>query len=232
MFANAPLQFHKLATSLSIPKAKAEVTRIVHALGFDFWSYSHVDFVHFNHPEVLMLGELPASWLELYERNHYKLVDPVIKQGLSSSKPFIWSPELFDQSPVFFQQARVCGLVVGLSQSIRLVNTAAVGVFSLARIAGTISEAEIEAKQSDMHWLAHLLHSRVARFSKKPLELKDKERVIMRWTADGKSVGDIATILDIKERSVTFHINNVMAKLGVQNKTAATVYLAMRGALF
>jgi LuxR family transcriptional regulator len=54
----------------------------------------------------------------------------------------------------------------------------------------------------------------------------------MRWTADGKSVGDIATILDIKERSVTFHINNVMAKLGVQNKTAATVYLAMRGALF
>jgi LuxR family transcriptional regulator len=54
----------------------------------------------------------------------------------------------------------------------------------------------------------------------------------MGWTADGKTAGEISQILGITERTVNFHVNNAMAKLGTTNKLAAALRAAVLGLLY
>ncbi|MSO96839.1 MAG: LuxR family transcriptional regulator [Rhodospirillaceae bacterium] len=57
--------------------------------------------------------------------------------------------------------------------------------------------------------------------SDKPTSLTDREVEILRWTIDGKTAWEVAKILKITERTVNFHLQNVMSKFGVHNKTHA-----------
>jgi LuxR family quorum-sensing system transcriptional regulator SolR len=50
---------------------------------------------------------------------------------------------------------------------------------------------------------------------------------VLRWTADGKTSGEISSILNIAGRTVNFHINNAISKLNAANKTAVAVKAAM-----
>jgi DNA-binding CsgD family transcriptional regulator len=60
------------------------------------------------------------------------------------------------------------------------------------------------------------------------LSLREKE--ILGWVMQGKSTWDIATILDISERTVKFHVNSTMKKLSAVNRTHA-VAIALRDEL-
>ena len=64
-------------------------------------------------------------------------------------------------------------------------------------------------------------------YSVKPLTAREVE--ILKWTAEGKTAGDIAIILSLKERTVHFHMANAIVKMGACNKTAAVVQAALRG---
>jgi LuxR family transcriptional regulator, quorum-sensing system regulator SolR len=64
------------------------------------------------------------------------------------------------------------------------------------------------------------------------IDLSDREIDVLRWTAEGKTSAEIATILDISERTVNFHVNSVVAKLGATNKTSAAVRAAMLGLIW
>jgi DNA-binding CsgD family transcriptional regulator len=53
--------------------------------------------------------------------------------------------------------------------------------------------------------------------------LTARERDILRWLAAGKSNAEIATILDIRPRTVHKHLEHMFRKLGVENRTAAVL---------
>jgi LuxR family transcriptional regulator len=59
--------------------------------------------------------------------------------------------------------------------------------------------------------------------------LTTREIEILKWTARGKTAGDIAAILCMKERTVHFHMANAVQKMGAVNKTAAVVQAALGG---
>ena len=63
------------------------------------------------------------------------------------------------------------------------------------------------------------------------VQLTEREIMVLRWTAEGKTSGEISSILDITERTVNFHIANAMVKLNAVNKTAAVIRAAMVGLL-
>lgn len=48
--------------------------------------------------------------------------------------------------------------------------------------------------------------------------LTDRERDCLLWACRGKTIGETAVILGITERTVKFHLENAMRKLGVHNK--------------
>jgi len=59
-----------------------------------------------------------------------------------------------------------------------------------------------------------------------PLErlgLTGREAEVLLWVAQGKSNGEIATILGTAENTVKKHLQNIFEKLGVDSRNAATV---------
>ncbi len=54
-------------------------------------------------------------------------------------------------------------------------------------------------------------------------ELTVRESEVLLWVAQGKSNGDVATILGMSEKTVKQHMGVVFGKLGVESRTAATL---------
>ena len=53
--------------------------------------------------------------------------------------------------------------------------------------------------------------------------LTERELEVLTWAARGKSSTNIAVILRISDRTVNFHIDNAMRKLGVATRIQAAV---------
>jgi DNA-binding CsgD family transcriptional regulator len=63
--------------------------------------------------------------------------------------------------------------------------------------------------------------------SYKGLTLREVE--VLKWSAEGKTAAEVAIILDLKLRTVNFHIGSAIRKIGVNNKTSAVVHAALQG---
>jgi DNA-binding CsgD family transcriptional regulator len=57
--------------------------------------------------------------------------------------------------------------------------------------------------------------------------LTDREIEALTWVARGKSSTDIAVIMSVSERTVNFHIQNVIRKLGVATRVQAAIRCAL-----
>ncbi|NJL64126.1 MAG: response regulator transcription factor [Methylacidiphilales bacterium] len=62
-------------------------------------------------------------------------------------------------------------------------------------------------------------------------QLSDRELETLQLIAKGKSNQEIATILHITEGTVKFHVNNILAKLQVRDRTQAVLTVMNRGIL-
>ncbi len=56
-----------------------------------------------------------------------------------------------------------------------------------------------------------------------------REREVLHWLKKGKSSWDIAAILNISERTVYFHVNNIMQKLNAVSRTQAVAIALEKG---
>jgi len=62
-----------------------------------------------------------------------------------------------------------------------------------------------------------------------PFELTGREAEALTWVARGKSSADIAVLMHVSERTVNFHINNVIRKVGVATRVQAAIRCALLG---
>jgi DNA-binding NarL/FixJ family response regulator len=60
-----------------------------------------------------------------------------------------------------------------------------------------------------------------------PLELSERERDVLRWTAAGKTSSETGTIMGISARTVNYHMTSILFKLNAVNKTQAVVKAVM-----
>ncbi|MDF2649304.1 MAG: liaR1, partial [Paenibacillus sp.] len=60
-------------------------------------------------------------------------------------------------------------------------------------------------------------------------ELTDREMEVLRLIAKGKSNQELADDLFIGVKTVKFHVTNVLAKLGVEDRTQAAIYAFKHG---
>jgi len=61
--------------------------------------------------------------------------------------------------------------------------------------------------------------------ARRPVTLTRREKQILRMIAHGLSDKSIAWLLAISEATVHFHLKNIYRKLGVRNRTSATVFI-------
>ena len=102
-------------------------------------------------------------------------------------------------------------------------------MLTLVRPSTPLSDNEIRSNTPNLMWFTQTLNEALEKFIiESPLtapevSLTNREAEVIRWTADGKTSYDISVILGIAERTVNFHLNNVMVKLNSHNKISATV---------
>ncbi|HEX2556119.1 MAG TPA: response regulator transcription factor [Microvirga sp.] len=82
-------------------------------------------------------------------------------------------------------------------------------------------------KPIDFDLLVEIVRSKLQRRRPQPDEphfrLTPREAEVLTWVAKGKASSDISALVRISERTVNFHIDNVMRKAGVASRIQAAV---------
>jgi len=186
-------------------------------------------------PHRMALNNMPAAWRQRYRQQGYGATDPSVRHCRHSVVPLLWTDGLFRTTPEFRQDAWNHGIRHGLSLAIH-DSDHQVSMLTLARQHLPVSADEFCAKVGQCLWLGNLLHQRLgARQASADGDthgqLSGRELEILRWSAEGKTAGDIATILSLSERTVNFHISTAVKKMGMGNKLSAVVHAAQTGLL-
>ena len=205
-------------------------------MGFEYCAYGIQMPVPVSRPTVLMFNNYSDEWQRCYQERGYLEVDPTVRHGLTSTLPVIWSDQLFASAPELWEEARAHGLQFGWAQASRDCN-GAVGMLTLARGVDKLTENELSVNYARMTWLTQFAHAGMSKLlvpkhvPESAVVLTAREREVLRWTAEGKTAGEVAQILNMSERTVNFHINNIVVKFGASNKTQAAVKAAALGML-
>lgn len=196
-------------------------------LGFPYVSYAMCVPSLNSTSRWIRFENLPEAWQKHYAAKKYGEVDPVVRRGVNSIEPLVWSQRLFAEAPQIWADAQDLGLRVGISQPC----WAAQGVFgtlTFLREKPALSEGEISMLRRQMQIVTNLLHLAMYEHLDVPkincaseINLTAREREILRWTSEGKTAEIIGTILSISTRTVNFHISNVLTKLVSVNKVQA-----------
>ena len=89
-------------------------------------------------------------------------------------------------------------------------------------------EAILEFVTPHLHQaLSHIFNKEQQNANNVAISVREKE--VLNWLQQGKTSWDISVILGISERTVNYHVYNVMEKLGVTNRPQAVAVAAHRG---
>jgi len=230
-------QVQSLLSSTSAEDLFRQLTVMARELGFDYCAYGIRMPLPISEPKTEMFNNYPGTWQKCYQEQNYLAVDPTVVRASRSTMPFVWSDELFASARNLWEDAKAHGLEFGWAQSCRDVQGIS-GMLTLSRSQENLSGSELRAKTPEMSWLVQLAHFGMARrltsrlLPEAEVVLSKREVEVLRWTAEGKTSGEVADILRIAERTVNFHLSNAVTKLNASNKTAAAIRASVLGLLY
>ncbi|KVG72109.1 LuxR family transcriptional regulator [Burkholderia ubonensis] len=205
-------------------------------LGYEYCAYGLRMPWPVSRPRIHMLDNYPEAWQKRYREARYVDIDPTVKHARRSQAPIVWSDACFAATPQLWSEAQAHGLRHGWTQS-AFDRCGVSGMLTLARSNGPITPAELEQKEFKMRWLVSTAHLAMTGKLLPKLApdtergLTDREVEVLKWAADGKTSGEISTILVISVDTVNFHVKNAVSKLKTANKTSAVVRATMLGLL-
>lgn len=218
---------------------KRKLDRTFRDFGFNLYCYVGIKGDVSREPSTtrtpddsIFLTNVPVSWTERYLEQSYQDDDPIIRECLSKRLPMPWTERLkkdvrSDREDMVLTDALDFGIRRGLTVPIHGPG----GELGIMSLYSDMNDAAfmkaLQVKQHDLHVMSIHFHDAVQRklasgeSIPKPIPLTEREVEILRWTAIGKTAWEIRSILKISERTVNFHLQNLMGKLGVHNKTHA-----------
>lgn len=159
----------------------------------------------------------PTDWLSRYQEKNYAAVDPVLKTHARRFGTQLWSETFANATSklelAFIEDARAFGLGQGIT----------IGQLNKRKLLGSLfsfSGEEMGSHKRHQMLLKyvlphlHLALMRTAYTSESEFQaLSPREREVLQWLMEGKTNWETARILSITERTVKFHVQNVLAKL-------------------
>jgi DNA-binding NarL/FixJ family response regulator len=115
-----------------------------------------------------------------------------------------------------------------------LLEAGAVGYVLKEEALETI-EAAVRAVARGEPWLSPKVAAKVMKkaLGKEEVEeafpLTEREVEVLRMVAKGLSNKEIARVLEVKERTIVFHVSNILKKLGVMSRVEAAVWAKDHG---
>ncbi len=182
----------------------------------------------------------PGEWTGRYMAKRYFELDPVTDLARDTARPFFWGQGRFLRSfkkpqRLVFDEARVFKITYGLGIPVRGPD-GSLSVFNVVssdkRHLHDVTRAafgRVSAAAYDTHDLAIRAHAGGGADDR--VDLSVRERECLAWTLEGKTAGEIATILGLSVSTVNHHAHTASRKLGSLNKHHAAVKALRRGLL-
>lgn len=205
---------------------------LVKYLGFEQWAY-HLKSQDVSDPPQI-ISNYSTDWEQHYVKENYTSIDPVVLAVEKSQHIYQWSDilasmELSPRQQQLFDESASYGLIDGIGIPFNLEDGKRLVV---TLVNPDLSHNELKNlfidKQHSLSVLAYLLHQQIQRSCPIPsVKLSPRELDCLVWLSNGKTYWEIGTIMNISERTVRFHINNIKKKLGA-NSQAEIIAKALR----
>ncbi|TKC92736.1 LuxR family transcriptional regulator [Trinickia terrae] len=206
----------------------AEIADFSKQLGFEYCCYGIRVPLPVSKPSVAIFDTYPKGWMKHYQESNYIEIDSTVRAAMSTTGLIVWPDSPPDDSPQLWEDARDFGLAVGVAHSSWAAHGVC-GLLTISRSSDLLTPSEINDLTLKTNWLANMAHTLMSRFLVPKLApeasvvLTPREREVLCWTGEGKTSCEIGQILNISERTVNFHVNNVLLKLSATNKVQAVV---------
>ena len=203
--------------------------------GFPFFAYLRLDGSRWR-----AVSNYPSEWQDRYYRNNYGRIDPIVRAVKRGVHPFCWSLDdpVFDteraEVVAFRDEAIAHGIRAGFSIPIRVgfshqaVLTFASSDTHCLNLAAMLDIVEAAAAAAMLHVAFSLPRMRWHQAA--PSDLTSFERMCLRWVAEGKTMQDVADLLDAKYSTVRISIDKARDKLDavtIQHATAVAIRLSL-----
>jgi DNA-binding CsgD family transcriptional regulator len=181
-----------------------------------------------------LISTYPQAWLERYEEQKYEWIDPVIQGVRAFDAPFEWDQAPANTTPAqlqLFDEAAQFGIHCGFAIPFRDSGHPIAAMTIVASEPPGAFRRCVQANRPTLQLMAVFvhLHARRILFAGRVVagvRLSRRELECLRWAARGKSAWEIGRILGIARRTVSFHLDNAKAKLGVRTICQAVARIA------
>ncbi|WP_413204429.1 helix-turn-helix transcriptional regulator [Rhodospirillum sp. A1_3_36] len=232
-----------LGGATSTDELTVVLTDTLGAMGFRHACYHVVRLNGDGRRLPYVLHNYGSAWAEHYFKEGFLEVDPIIQSAPVRQLPFFWrdatdSETLSKHQSRMFKEAADAGLENGYSVPIPGMHGDYV-TLSVVPDDERRGNVLIEENANLLHLIAiyfdrqarsPLINARLTSRRQKSF-LSPREQEILRWTAVGKTSGEISEIIGISVKSVESHLENAKRKLGTYSKTHAVVVALTRGLL-
>ncbi|PTT31155.1 autoinducer binding domain-containing protein [Pseudomonas sp. HMWF021] len=230
-------QLKQLTFAREIESAYPILLRFAENIGFNFCAISLTSNSRNDNLNALQINNYPKKWNELYELERYSRIDPVIAHCNHCMLPVIWEQGLYSKTPELWSALQEHGLRHGWSQSFHHEASGLCTTLSLVRKNGPLSSLELYEHFGYMFYVTSHLSELFARTLPKQGDavtrprLSPRELEVLKLSAVGKTAYEISRILCLSERTVNYHVQNVISKLNVCNKISAVIAATRIGLL-
>lgn len=184
-------------------------------------------------------GNTPEGHAEAYRNLDDTLRDPVIERLMSQSLPVVYEQKTYVEAGVgeLWDLQAQYGYKTGIGIKLHLPG-------EKTFLLGVDREESLPAPGTElMHLVAGLqllgAHAMAAadRLLSAAIDSSDfpkftkREMDVLTWTGQGKTAWEVSVILGMSEKTVNFHLGNVMRKLGVNSKHQAVFKCLAAGIL-
>lgn len=219
-------QIERIMTARDTDALKAQITKIFAEYDVPYFLYGICIPQLHKENKNLIVDAYPDSWMDHYMSNKYIEIDCVFHYSLNNNLPIVWTDKVFPNSKTMRDESKDAGLREGISYPIHSV-TGEKGIFSIAS-----PKAKPISKEAFMlaSTLLPYIHEKIkdlernSRFYPNLPTLTIREKEVLKWAAIGKTAYETSCILNLSERTVVYHLSNIMQKFNCNNKGQAVAF--------
>lgn len=221
--------FQKLTDVTAVARTedmlKGALPSLVQELGFDGYAYLYIEPVRMH-----AVSNYAQEWQDRYFSERYRGVDPVVQTACATMRAFTWSAPSSRECKSkevrrFYSEAADFGIRSGISIPVRTASRH-MSMLTLASSKPSLS-LDRDIDQIAAVTAVAFLHSTVEAHKITPTaqiraQLTARQALCLKWSAEGKSMKDIAALENLSFATVNFHLNNAREILDAASLAQAT----------
>ncbi len=224
-------EYTKVLDASSRDEFRDEVIRFTQHIGFETVSAITVIEHGLGNTEFIAIDNTPESFRNAYFDPRKGRRDPVMQHLKRQSVPIIWNQDTYVESGLgeLWEHNASFGYRTGIAMALHLPDGKHF-MFGVDREDALPEDSgTLQRLVADLQLFAvHAQDSAIRLLLPPSLQperpaLTPRELETLRWTMDGKTAWEVGALLGISERTVVFHANNAMHKLGSATKHEAVL---------